>query len=332
MLTLSTKSMKSRLFVLLAVAFVAMRVHGWDNFGHMAVAYVAYQELTPELKQRVKRLLELNPQFQTWSSWISKGTSESDRNLIIFMLAATWPDEIKGLPHQPPPINPRTGQPYVADGSDNGNRPDGSPNASANEGFTDNSMHKYWHFIDTPFSRDNTPLPGIPCPNAQERIALFRSVLSSDASDELKSYDLAWVLHLVGDLHQPLHCCTRVSNLDKRGDSGGNNVIVGSIKLHQIWDDLLGTGSEEKIPLKVIKVAKKLPTADALRAADSKEKDWVQEGFQMAQTNVYVSPIDSGDGPFELTGDYKTNAKDLARQQVALAGARLANFLRDNLK
>jgi hypothetical protein len=60
-------------------------------------------------------------------------------------------------------------------------------------------MHKYWHFIDTPFTIDGTALPAIPTPNAQERIALFRTVLASTSADPLKSYDLTWLLHLVGD-------------------------------------------------------------------------------------------------------------------------------------
>jgi hypothetical protein len=71
-------------------------------------------------------------------------------------------------------------------------------------------MHKYWHFVDKPCATDAIPLPAIPTANAQERIPLFRSVLASNASDPLKSYDLSWLLHLVGDIYQPLHSSTRV--------------------------------------------------------------------------------------------------------------------------
>ena len=42
------------------------------------------------------------------------------------------------------------------------------------------------------------------------------------ARDALKSYDLSWLLHLVGDVHQPLHASTRVSSTDPGGDAGGN--------------------------------------------------------------------------------------------------------------
>jgi len=92
-------------------------------------------------------------------------------------------------------------------------------------------MHKYWHFIDTPFTTDRTALPPIPAPNAQERIALFRTVLASTSADPLKSYDLTWLLHLVRDVHQPLHASTRVGSTDPNGDSGGN---LGKLSCRQL--------------------------------------------------------------------------------------------------
>ena len=192
-------------------------------------------------------------------------------------------------------------------------------------------MHKYWHFIDTPFTVDGTALPAIPTPNAQERIALFRTVLASTSPEELKSYDLTWLLHLVGDIHQPLHATTRVSKINPEGDAGGNLVKLDCAKceLHFYWDDLLGTGNDLKT---VIQAARKLPKAKPALAAKSDEKDWIAEGFQQAQQTVYAPPIGPGDGPFTLTSEYKKNAEMLARQRVALAGARLANLLNTELK
>ena len=100
-------------------------------------------------------------------------------------------------------------------------------------------------FIDTPFSTDGTALPAIPTLNAQERIALFRQVLASTSGDPLKSYDLVWPLHLVGDIHQPLHASTRVSATDPDGDAGGNTVKLDCTRceLHAFWDGLLGTSA-----------------------------------------------------------------------------------------
>ena len=309
---------------LIAFATAAAPVYGWDNLGHMVVASAAYQRLTPQAKARVDTLLRMNPKLNEWLSWIPTTASKTDKDRMLFMIAATWPDEIKRDPA------------YTKDGSDDGNRPDGSPDPSANRGYDDLLMHKYWHFIDTPFSRDGTALPPIPTPNAQERIALFRGVLNSNAPDLLKSYDLTWLLHIVGDVHQPLHCATRVSSAEPGGDSGGNKVKLCSgcpLELHGFWDDLPGTAATVQAAIgPAIKAAKKLPAADPILAAKSDEKDWIAESFQAAQDTVYQPPVMDGDGPFTLTSAYKKAAQALARRRIALAGARLANLLNSELK
>ena len=326
--------MKLKTTLMLAVSMtaaltVAPVAHAWDSFGHMTVAYLAYQQLTPQTKQRANDLIKLNPYYtSTWTAWIPSGTSQADTDTIMFMLSATWPDQIKDDKN------------YSSDGSQNGDNPEGSTNATANVGFqTDFSMHKYWHFVDTPFSPDGTHLPAIPTPNAQDRITLFRSVLSSDSSDQLKSYDLTWLLHLVGDVHQPLHCATRAISTESGGDSGGNDVKLngGYSELHAFWDDVLGTGtlSSEKLMStvkSVEKAAAKLSAPDATLAAKTSETDWVTESFNAAQTNVYITPIGPDLGPFTLTTSYKTAAKKVAGQRIALAGARLANLLNNKLK
>src|SRR5262249_56635028 len=86
------------------------------------------------------------------------GVSSADRDLMLFMIAATWADQIKRDPS------------YESDGSHGGNRPEGSPDPGANRGYGDLLMHKYWHFVDRPFASDGTRLPTIPTPNAEERI------------------------------------------------------------------------------------------------------------------------------------------------------------------
>src|SRR5207302_1414528 len=103
-------------------------------------------------------------------------------------------------------------------------RPHGSRirGVPTSESRNQDSHHKYWHFVDTPFSTDGTTLPALPTPNAGTQIATFRAVLASNDPDEKKSYDLVWIEHLVGDVHQPLHSATRVSHTDPNGDNGGN--------------------------------------------------------------------------------------------------------------
>jgi hypothetical protein len=165
-----------------------------------------------------------------------------ERDKVGFMRAATWPDIIKG-----------DGQ-HVEDGApgSHGNRPTGTADDFRNIGYSDNLMHKYWHFIDEPFSPDNTTLKQPEKPNAQTQIGTFSRTLASNSgvTDEVRSYDLTWLLHLVGDVHQPLHTTSRFTNAHQDGDDGGNlvkircgqrtEVFCRAGALHAFWDDLLG--------------------------------------------------------------------------------------------
>lgn len=291
--------------------------NAWNSIGHMAVAYAAWQQLTPATRQRALALLQKNPDYNKWLSYIPAGTSDDDRDLYIFMMAATWPDEIKAQ-----------GSGFKLDG-------DIAPRtaeATNNTGFTDKYMHKYWHFVNTPFSTDGTALPPNPVPNAQTQIAAFRQTLASNASDDVKAYDLVWIMHLVGDVHQPLHSATRITADAHRGDGGGNSVKLTNNPgdLHGYWDNLLSVGETKNYPVAVT-AAKQLPAASSA-ASDANEADWVQESFDLAKSSVYIAPVGPALGPYTLDATYGSNALVIAQQRVALAGARLANLLNANLK
>ena len=305
-----------------AVAYSVPPAFGWNDRAHMSVGYVAYRLLEPATRDRVNTLLKLHPKYNDWSARVDQempGAEAEEKNMMIFMLATVWADEIKREPG------------YKQDGTQGGNRPDGSPDPGRNTGYDDRMMHKYWHFMDTPFSTDGTALPPIPTPNAQERIALFRVVLASSGPDLLKSYDLVWLLHLVGDIHQPLHAATRVSQADPDGDAGGNLVKLDCAKceLHFFWDGLLGKQKNLKT---VLNGARRLPRPKDAQVEITDEKSWAAESFLEAQQLVYAPPVGSGDGPYTLTLDYKKAAGKLAKQRVALAGARLAKLLNTELK
>jgi S1/P1 nuclease len=320
--------------ILLLCVFVAP-AYAWNDFGHMTVAYLAYQKLTPAARDRVKALLRLNPNHDKWVAAVPAGM---DQDLVVFMLAATWADEIKGDPG------------YTPDGSAGGNRPEGSPDPNRNTGFDDKLMHKYRHFIDQPFSTDGTPTSGfqIPFPNAKDSIALFRGVIASSDPDDKKAYDLSWLLHLVGDVHQPLHGCTRLTSALLEGDDGGNKVKLHCTgcpsNLHSFWDDVLGTTTRLTTPPE----EKGLPDAASIRAvvafgktvrkpkaADAQktsEADWIQESFEAAQQKAYPSLAAGANGSFSVTAGYTKSAKALAKKRVALAGVRLANLINTELK
>lgn len=332
----------------LIVLTVCAPAFAWNDEGHMAAAYLAYQRLTRPTRDRVDALLKLNPYYAKWLLAVPPATSEADTNMMVFMIASTWPDQIRSDPD------------YISDGLDNGNTPEGQT-SSQNIGYSDHLLHKYWHFIDIPYSQDGTPLPPIPSPNAQTQIAAFKAALSSRASDDVKSYDLSWLEHLVGDIHQPLHAITRVSADAPKGDAGGNLVTLCSAPcrnvLHLFWDRLVGsqdplpplppanhTGGTAQSPAgfpppdipaelkSAINDAKALPTVPRRLAEQMDESIWVKESFDAAREHVYIPPIGAGLGPFTITPKYLEEARAVARDRVALAGVRLAKLLNANLK
>jgi len=314
--------------VAIAVALFAsgVPVLAWNHHGHMLVAFVAYQQLNavPTVRMKVDALVRQNPLIHDWDQQVASLPVDL-RAAALFAIAATWPDIIKSDPA------------HHDDGPNGGNRPPPGQSAFANLGYNDTARHKYWHFIDTPFATDQTALPSVPVPHAVERIAVLRKTLASPATgpaaQRLKSYDLMWLLHLVGDLHQPLHAITRVSQSQPRGDDGGNLVHLCALpcrdQLHGFWDGVLGD-DDDPIGLLIDAMAVKVPTgSDATNLDPAK---WAAESFMLAQSDVYRQPIGRGAGPFTVNVSYVQNAQRLATERVALAAARLANILKTDLQ
>jgi hypothetical protein len=81
-----------------------------------------------------------------------------------------------------------------------------------------------------------------------------------------------------------------------------------------------------------VAAASSLQPPPPAKAAILDEHEWVVESFDLAQGEVYRPPVGAGGGPFNLTANYRNGARALARRQVALAAARLANVLNAELK
>ena len=295
----------------------------WNGKGHMTVAAAAWKDMTPEARAKANALLRLNPDYPTWV----KNVAPADVDLVAFVRAATWPDQIRST--------------YGEDGSS----PPGRPTDAQNIGFADCLKHRYWHFKDIPFSTDGTSLEDAKEPNALTQIRAFSAALANPAtSDEIKSYDLAWLLHLVGDVHQPLHATSRFTQQSKHGDSGGNSVtlcIRGHScsarfnSLHAFWDDALGNSDAASSALKLACVQAAgthcLPAAPPAAVGIDDPGTWLLESFQLARSVVYRRPVGPGKGPFYTTAHYQATAGATAEKEAALAGARLARLLNRTL-
>jgi S1/P1 nuclease len=314
----------TRIALAAALTLYATQAFAWNGRGHMIVAAIAWDQLTDATKTRVSTLLKLNPYYAKWT----KGVSTANRDEYAFIAAATWPDDIK------------QDQAYTNDQQS-------APTAGQNIGYTDTFTHKYWHFVDAPLPEEGNP--PAETPDAQTQIVLFRDAIGAANADDVKSYDVTWLEHLVGDVHQPLHATNGFSSVFPKGDGGGNAVNVTVPKgvegckakkgckkaLHAFWDDVLGSASNS-IPYgtraaAAVTAAKDIPAATS-GSDDVNVDDWLSESYSAANDNAYALPVKDGKGPYKLTKSYTDDALKVAQARVALAGARLANLLNDHLQ
>lgn len=311
-----------------SLVVAASPAHAWNARGHMTVAAVAWSQMTPAAQTRATALLQLNPQYASWTA----GVAAAQRDQVAFVKAATWPDELRNFvcsPTRPAPC-------YRDDGY---TPPDAG--ADLNIGYADMRLRKYWHFEDLAFSMDGTPVEEPLGFNAETQIIAFEAALENGSvSDEAKSYDLAWLLHLVGDVHQPLHAISRFSAATPHGDAGGNDVKIclpnvavcdasHAKALHSFWDSAIGTSPD---PLSAITMAGTLPQGVfSVAVLDAAPGTWVSESFELARLVGYAAPIGPGKGPYRLSTAYQVMAGSVAEQRIALAGARLARVLNSRL-
>lgn len=275
-------------------------LRAWNATGHRVIAAIAYDHLTPRAKARVDELLKQHPDFANLPS------------REAFLAASVWPDAIRNDPR------------FYDDTAAN------SKPTPLLAGFPSMARHTNWHYIDLPFSPDGTPLEQPKKPNA---LVELRRILKEPS---LTAYDLPWLIHLTGDVHQPLHCTSRFTKQLPHGDQGGNLVFVTPGRnLHSLWDGLAGTEiSDEFVNRFATGVTAELVRGKGPNPRLSRDpKRWIDEGFALAEHDVYTFGPASGsrENPVELPENYEAGARRIARVQLAKAGFRLAAILNAKL-
>ena len=181
--------------------------------------------------------------------------------------------------------------------------------------FDDVHAYDSWHFYDRPFSLDNTPTHSVKTPNLVWALNQSIAVLKSpNATQYEKAFFMRFVLHLTGDAHQPLHCINFFSVNYPNGDDGGN---AEPTQLHRQWDNALGFFDERC----------GLSSSKAQRAncfADKLQTEYPEKYFGSKTTDL--NPQDWADESFDLAKS-QTQSQEVLKQQLALAGYRLANLL-----
>ncbi len=288
----------------------------WDEVGHKITAYIAWSQMRPEVRAKVIKTLLASPedaQLSTYWSAFGGGQSEGARQREFFMLMATWPDIIR------------------------------------DKNFAvrfKNYAHSDWHYADTFWRWKDGKAELVPEAKpsglAMEKINDFDKLIRSNASDADKAVAIAWLEHLIGDIHQPLHAESRVTDSSPDGDQGGNLFLLtpkGTPRdkqenLHWFWDSIV---------IRFEPNTKDLPEADYLypiaediikmypydklkgELADGKFDVWKDESYKIASTEAYKDVK-----WFEMPSDsYKKKAFEIAQRRMALAGYRMADEFND---
>ena len=184
-----------------------------------------------------------------------------------------------------------------------------------------------WHYVNIPRSapsyevaRDCADLRCV-VGALQRQLAILRDRGRSQAA---RADALRYVIHLVGDLHQPMHCVDD-------GDKGGNAVAVRwfgrKSTLHEVWDSDILTQARLSTAQQIAKLGaavRELPRRDALVFGDL--VDWANEAHGIAVDVAYDLPADRALGP-----KYYAKVSGLANLQLLRAGLRLGQLLNEAL-
>lgn len=215
-----------------------------------------------------------------------------------------------------------------------------------------------WHYINVPLSA-NSYDPARDCPNeacVTAKIATFTKILGDKKADISKRRDaLKFIIHLVGDLHQPLHTTTgpldaqRAARAKAAGgkaesdclkkkypnDRGGNCLDVridgAAGTLHAFWDDDIVATLSPDADVAAEMLIKNTPSTAMIAAGTP--ADWTNQSHRLAVKIAYgLLPPDPMP---ELTGgdgSYEAKVEPTAAGQLQAAGIRLAAILEPLLK
>lgn len=250
----------------------------WGPTGHRVVGRIAERHLTPEAQRGVAAIL---------------GPDSLAR-------VSTWADDIRSDPDWTKP--PKNDTELFSD-----------PNWT-----TPPKDARPWHFINID---DNETLETTARDKKKgdvvEAIQRFEKVLRDPQADrQSKAAALKFLVHFIGDVHQPLH-------VGRRADQGGNEIIVlwfkGPSNLHSVWDsDMIDS---TKLSFSEIAELIDHPTPEEVTAWQSAPlADWVRESFD-ARQQVYDI------GKRDLSFDYAFRNMPLVEKRLVQAGVRLAGLL-----
>jgi hypothetical protein len=192
-----------------------------------------------------------------------------------------------------------------------------------------------WHYIDIPIDKPHLDMAR-DCPKGDcviARIEDFQKILKDPATAPLQRREaLMFLVHFVGDMHQPLHCADN-------NDQGGNKVPVKfgdragdrPYNLHSLWDGgLLSDMPKEDV---LFAQYSKDSAKHARKWAKGTVEDWAEQSHKIAQKVTYGKlPKVAAGAPEPIDAAYEKAADPVIQLQIEKAGARLARVLNEALQ
>lgn len=279
---------------------------GWGDEGHEVVALIAKAYLSDVAESKISDLLAED--LQGFKMHDGRMTNSS------FATQATWADYYK--------------------------------ESGGHQGTAFHRTH-FWHFADIELNGGSLAeacfhFPGLPAGRLAskgapddcvvDKINQFTAELGSENTpkDE-RLLALKFLLHFIGDVHQPLH-------VSDDNDAGGNdkNVTASGLKagnLHHYWDTVFVLQISET-PEKVADILLKRITPDQFdHWSSSNPETWANEAFALAKRKAYdglPTPTLSHSGAgvsYHLPKEYIDDARNVVAIQLSRAGVRLATTL-----
>lgn len=182
-----------------------------------------------------------------------------------------------------------------------------------------------WHYVNINpqknFQQFKDSLSVQKSPNIYTQIkVLSEKIKDKNVPDSEKKTDLIFLIHLVGDLHQPLH-------IGRYSDLGGNKINVTyfgkNTNLHSVWDTKLV--DDQKYSYTEFTNLLDIKSDDEVKTIQSGTlEDWIYESHKIANSIYYHSPKDS-----KLGYEYNYRFEPTLEKQLLYGGLRLAKILND---
>jgi hypothetical protein len=305
--------------------FFASPVFAWHEAGHRLTAEIAFDLLSERDQQHLTTLLRAHPRFK--EDFVARtpeeiaNAGESEKTRWLFAQASIWPDIIQNI----------------------------------GEEIRRQYHHGTWHYINLPVfltERDEKEFAGQLdhnmstefAPPLRHHLNLIQALKGNllvwrdaTASDTEKAIALCWILHLIGDIHAPLHNVALFSKeYFAQGDRGGNLIAIkregNDTNLHAVWDGLANRLDDHAPD----EETRKILANDTVNIQSI--DDWARDGQAMARNFAYTEEVRSqllAQAPrwrnpqITLSAEYIVTAEKIARPQVIMAGHRIAALITD---